>query len=138
MVPYLTQVASGEREKLTVFGSDYNTSDGTCIRDYIHVVDLAQAHVAALEWSEKNQGKCDHFNIGTGTGNSVQEVINSFEKINQIKLNVEYGARRDGDIEQIFASGEKAARMLNWRAKMTLEDALKDAWNWQKKLKTPA
>lgn len=134
LVPYLTQVAAGEREKLTVFGTDYGTVDGTCIRDYIHVVDLAQAHVAALEWSERNPGKCDQFNIGTGKGNSVQEVINSFEKVNNIALNIEYGPRRNGDVEQIYASGEKAARELNWCAKKSLDDALRDAWNWQKTL----
>lgn len=138
LVPYLTQVASGEREKLTVFGSDYNTPDGTCIRDYIHVVDLAQAHVAALEWSQNNLGKCDHFNIGTGNGNSVQEVINSFEEVNQIQLTIKYGPRRNGDVEQIFASGDKAAKILNWKAKKSLQEALKDAWNWQKKINAPS
>ena len=134
LIPYVTQVAAGIRESLTVFGTDYATVDGTCIRDYIHVVDLAKAHVKALEWTAGNAGSVDAFNIGTGNGNSVKEVVETFEKVNQLKLNVIYGDRRPGDVEQIYASCNKATSELNWTADHSLEDALKHAWNWQKSL----
>lgn len=136
LVPYMTQTAARIRHRLTVFGSDYQTPDGTCIRDYIHVVDLAKAHVAALklldEQSETNY--YDIFNIGTGQGNTVLELIKTFEQVNNLKLNYEIGPRRPGDVEQIYAKVEKAASILKWKAEQTLADSLRDAWKWQKKL----
>ena len=135
LIPYVTQVAAGIRESLTVFGSDYDTTDGTCVRDYIHVVDLAKAHVKALEWTAANAGKIDAFNIGTGNGNSVKEVVETFQRVNKLELNVHYGERRPGDVEQIYASCDKATNELHWTADHSLEDALKHAWNWQKSLK---
>jgi UDP-glucose 4-epimerase len=136
LVPFVTQAAAGLREKITIFGNDYNTSDGTCVRDYIHVVDLAKAHVKALELLEsKNSGSFyDVFNIGTGNGNSVLEIVKTFEKVNDVSLNYVIGPRRDGDVEQIFASTDKANNVLGWRAQLSLQEALKDAWNWQKQL----
>jgi len=138
LVPYMTQTAARIRHRLTVFGNDYQTPDGTCIRDYIHVVDLAKAHVAALklleEQSEANY--YDIFNIGTGQGNTVLELIKTFEKVNNLKLNYEIGPRRPGDVAQIYAEVEKAAVILKWSAAKTLADSLRDAWKWQKKLMT--
>ncbi len=135
LVPYLTQVAAGQRECLTIFGDDYDTPDGTCIRDYIHVVDLAKAHVNALQWLEKNPGACDTFNIGTGNGHSVLELVNSFEKVNDISLNRTIGEKRPGDVSAIYADSEKAEQILNWQAELSMADALKDAWTWQTYLK---
>ncbi|MFT5668544.1 MAG: UDP-glucose 4-epimerase [Vicingaceae bacterium] len=133
LIPYLTQTAIGQRDSLKVFGTDYNTLDGTCIRDYIHVVDLAKAHIAALTRLLSNR-KTDVYNIGTGKGNSVLEVINTFEKVSGIDLQVKYTNRRDGDIESIYADCSKALLTLNWNLKYTLEDALKHAWQWEKGL----
>ena len=136
LVPFITQTAIGLREKLTVFGNDYNTSDGTNVRDYIHVVDLAKAHVAALDLLKKqeNNNYYDIFNLGTGKGNTVLEIINTFEKVNNVKLNYEIGARRAGDVEKIFGSVEKAKNILNWKTEKTLEQSLEDAWRWENKL----
>ncbi len=136
LVPYLTQTAAGLREKLTVFGADYDTPDGTCIRDFIHVVDLAKAHVKALILlgDQSAENYYDVFNIGTGSGNTVLEIINTFEEVNGVKLNYSIGPRRAGDIEQIYATVDKANQVLNWRTEKTLADSLRDAWNWQKKL----
>lgn len=136
LVPFITQTGAGLRDSLTVFGNDYKTADGSCVRDYIHVVDLAKAHIKAFEWLEKNNGQCEAYNVGTGRGNTVLEVINSFEKVSGNKLNYKIGARRDGDVEQIWASPDKAARELGWKAEKSLEDALRDAWKWQEHLKT--
>ncbi len=131
LVPFITQVASGKLSKLTIFGDDYNTPDGTCIRDYIHVVDLAKAHVSSLNWLFNSTKKeCEVFNIGTGRGNSVLELVKTFEKVNGIKLNYEIGKRRDGDIEKIYADVSKANTILGWKTEKTLEDSLKDAWRW--------
>jgi UDP-glucose 4-epimerase len=135
LVPFITQTAAGIREKLTVFGSDYNTPDGTCIRDYIHVCDLAKAHVKALFWLDKNPGKIDAFNIGTGQGNTVLEVIHAFEKVSGKKLNYSIGDRRGGDIEKVYADNTKALKELGWKAEKTLDNSMLDAWNWQRKLK---
>ena len=136
LVPFITQTAAGIRETLTVFGNDYNTNDGTCIRDYIHVVDLAKAHVKALNYLENisDAGFFDIFNIGTGKGYSVLEVIRAFEKASGKKLNYKIGSRRKGDIEAIYANADKAERVLGWKAISSMEDALRDAWNWQKRL----
>ncbi|MEP0368228.1 MAG: UDP-glucose 4-epimerase GalE [Cyclobacteriaceae bacterium] len=136
LVPYLLQVASGDRESLSVYGDDYGTPDGTCIRDYIHVVDLAGAHVIAVErlLGGKNNESYEVFNLGTGKGNSVLELINSFEKVNNLKLNYKIVDRRAGDIEQIYADTTFAEKELGWKTKLDLDDMLKSAWNWQKKL----
>tara|TARA_R110002049_G_scaffold16388_4_gene65335 strand:+ start:3271 stop:4305 length:1035 start_codon:yes stop_codon:yes gene_type:complete len=134
LVPYLTQTAAGEREFLRVFGIDYDTKDGTCIRDYIHVVDLAKAHIAALSRLLSSR-RTDVYNIGTGKGNSVQEVINTFENVTGEKLPVEYVNRRHGDIESIYADCGKAALALHWNATLTLADALAHAWQWEQSLR---
>lgn len=132
LVPFITQSAAGIRGPITVFGDDYDTPDGSCIRDYIHVVDLAEAHVDSLRYLEKhNEVTFDLFNIGTGKGNSVLEVINAFEKVNNFNLNYKIGPRRAGDVEQVFGDVRKSAELLNWKTKLNLEDALKDAWQWQ-------
>ena len=133
LVPFVTQTAAGLREKLTVFGDDYNTPDGTCIRDYIHVVDLAKAHVKALKYLDKQPEDqfYDVFNIGTGKGNSVMEVIKTFERVNNLKLNYVIGPRRSGDVEQVYADVSKAENHLQWKAELDLEQSLRDAWRWQ-------
>lgn len=136
LVPYLLQVAAGKRESLTIHGNDYNTPDGTAIRDYIHVMDLAEAHVSALQLlANKNADSFyDIFNIGTGTGASVLELINTFEQVTGIPLPYTLGARRPGDIEQIYADVTKATEGLHWKTKRSLAEALGDAWRWQQTL----
>lgn len=138
LVPYITQTAAGLREKLTVFGDDYNTPDGTCIRDFIHVVDLAKAHVQALNLLDRQaqDSHYDVFNVGTGHGNTVLELIRTFEEVNDLKLNYTIGPRRSGDVEQIYAQVDKVNNEMGWRAEKTLADGLRDAWNWQQKLQT--
>jgi UDP-glucose 4-epimerase len=131
LVPYITQTAAGIREKLVVHGNDYETPDGSCIRDFIHVVDLAKAHVAALEFLEKHNHRIEVFNLGQGKGNSVLEMVNTFEEVAGVKLNYTIGPRRAGDVEKIWADTSKAERMLGWKTELTIKDALKDAWNWQ-------
>jgi len=135
LIPYITQTAAGLRTQLQIFGNDYPTPDGTCIRDYIHVVDLAKAHVAALSWL-KNQAVpiVEVFNVGTGHGHSVQEVITSFKQVSGEQLNYEVAHRRAGDVAAIYADTTKATKHLNWQANLTLEDAIRDAWRWQKSL----
>ncbi|NOQ73437.1 MAG: UDP-glucose 4-epimerase GalE [Crocinitomix sp.] len=133
LMPYITQTAKGIREKLTVFGSDYDTPDGTNIRDYIHVMDLAKAHVKALQYLTNTECKsCVTFNLGTGKGTSVLEIIKAFENVNQLKLNYEIGPRREGDVAQIYANAEKAKEVLDWTCEYTLNDALKHSWEWEK------
>ena len=132
LMPYVTQVAVGNREKLTVFGGDYATPDGTCRRDFIHVMDLAQAHVKAIEYAAEHKG-VEVFNIGTGTPYSVLDIINTFEKVNGFKVNYEIGPRRAGDLPEVRANVDKANNVLGWKAKCTLEDMCRDAWNWQVK-----
>lgn len=135
LVPYITQVAAGKREKLTVFGSDYETADGTCIRDFIHVMDLARAHIATLEFIESQEYPYfDAFNVGTGCGTSVKELIDIFNKVSGIDLPHEYGARREGDIPVCYATNSKITKAMNWKAEFTVEDALRDAWKWQQQL----
>jgi UDP-glucose 4-epimerase len=133
LIPYVTQTAAGIREQLSVFGNDYPTSDGTAIRDYIHVVDLAKAHIVALRRliDKKNKQKIEFFNIGTGKGSSVLEVINTFEKATGQKLNYKIVARRAGDITAAYADTSLANTELGWKAEKSLEDALHDAWLWQ-------
>lgn len=137
LVPYITQTAVGKREKITVFGNDYNTPDGSAIRDYIHVVDLAKAHVAAIKVlenksSEKNY---DVFNIGTGKGYSVLEVIKAFEKSTGQKLNYQIGPRRAGDIEQVWGDVKKSTEELSWKAELGIEEMMRSAWAWEQYLK---
>ncbi|MFN6946808.1 MAG: UDP-glucose 4-epimerase GalE [Cytophagaceae bacterium] len=135
LVPYITQTAAGLRESLTVFGDDYNTPDGTCVRDFIHVVDLAKAHVKALKAFDQFKGSGHEIvNLGTGKGNSVMEIIQAFEKVSGEKLNYKIGPRRSGDVEQIYAGVEKSKKLLNWEAELSIEDSMRDAWNWQKTL----
>ena len=136
LVPFITQTAAGLREKLTVFGSDYDTPDGTCIRDYIHVMDLADAHVQALNKLDSiNQNShFDVINIGTGRGNTVLEAINAFENVTGEKLNYQIGPRRAGDVEKVYAQVDKSKNVLNWETKYSLQDSMRDSWNWQKKL----
>ena len=134
LVPFITQAAAGLRTKLTVFGDDYETPDGSCIRDYLHVMDLAEAHVAALNWLlNQPAGTLDTFNLGTGTGSSVLEVLNAFEKATGEKVPYEIGPRREGDVEQVWAQADKAKEVLGWQTARSLEDSLTDAWHWQKK-----
>lgn len=131
LMPYVTQVAVGKREKLSIFGNDYNTPDGTCIRDYIHVVDLADAHLRALDNRLENTG-CRAWNIGTGQGCSVLQIKETFEKVNGLKVPFEYAPRREGDLAAYFADNQRAVAELKWQPKFTLEDMLKDSWNWQR------
>lgn len=132
LVPFVTQTAAGIREQLTVFGSDYNTKDGTCVRDYIHVCDLAEAHVSALNSDFKEN--LSVFNVGTGVGSTVLEVVNTFQEVNHVPVNYKIGPRREGDAAQVFADNTKISSILNWSAKYSLGDALRHAWNWQKQL----
>lgn len=135
LMPLVTQAALGKREKLFVYGSDYNTKDGTAIRDYIHVSDLAVAHIKALDWLFKQESRFyDVFNIGTGTGNSVLEVIESMNKNLEKPLPYEIVARRPGDVEKIYANSEKANKVLDWQAKYTLDDMTKTSLEWEKNL----
>lgn len=135
LVPYITQTGAGIREELSVFGDDYPTEDGTCIRDYIHVMDLAEAHVVALQRLINNNNKKNYevFNLGTGTGNSVLEVIKSFEKVADQKLPYKLVDRRPGDVISAYADTTKANSDLGWTARFNLEDALASAWKWQQK-----
>jgi len=135
LVPIICEVAKGVRGKLIVNGNDYNTIDGSCVRDYIHVVDLAKSHVSALHYLLKNPKK-DVFNIGTGKGLSVIQAISCFEKANDKKINYSIGYRRDGDVEEIYSDNIKSEKLLNWQAEISVETAMKDAWNWElKKMK---
>ena len=134
LIPYITQTAAGIREQLTVFGEDYDTEDGTCIRDYIHVVDLAKAHVKALTYCQDMNHNVDVFNVGTGKGNTVLEVIRAFEKVNGVKLNYKIGPRRGGDIEQIYADTSKVNALLGWSAQYDIADMMQHAWAWQQGL----
>lgn len=136
LVPIVTQAAIGKRPALEVFGNDYDTPDGTCIRDYIHVVDLAQAHVIAIKrlLEKQNLSPYEMFNLGTGKGNSVLEVINAFEKVNKVKVPFKIVGRRPGDIVQIWADTSHANKVLNWNAKLDLDEMMRSAWAWQKSL----
>ena len=135
LVPFITQAAIGKRGNIIVFGDDYDTSDGTCIRDYIHVVDLAKAHVAAIKQLEGKPAPFDIYNIGTGRGNSVLEVIQAFEKATGEKLNYSIGPRRPGDIIRIFGDVTKAERGLSWKAELGLLEMMSSAWEWEKYIK---
>ena len=137
LIPYLTQTAIGIRQQLSVFGDDYNTPDGSCIRDFIYVVDLAKAHVAAMAHilQGKMEKPVDVFNVGTGKGNSVLELIHTFEECTGVKLNYKIVGRRAGDIEQVWGNVDKANRILGWKAEHTLADSLSSAWKWQQELR---
>ncbi|MBT8203894.1 MAG: GDP-mannose 4,6-dehydratase, partial [Eudoraea sp.] len=137
LVPFITQTAAGLRDQLAVFGDDYPTPDGTCIRDYIHVVDLAKAHVVALQriLQGESEGNYEVFNIGTGKGSSVLEVIESFERVSGNSLNYKITGRRPGDVIQAYADTSKANKVLGWKAKSTLDDAMKSAWEWERKIR---
>ncbi|TCK67498.1 UDP-glucose 4-epimerase [Winogradskyella wandonensis] len=138
LVPYITQTAIGLRKELSVFGNDYPTPDGTCIRDYIHVVDVAKAHVVALERLLNNHQTSNYevFNIGTGKGSSVIEVIEAFERVSNQKLNYKIVERRTGDVMSAYADISKAKNMLGWTSSLTLDEAMRDAWQWEQKIRT--
>ena len=136
LVPFVTQTAAGLRESLTIFGDDYPTLDGTCVRDYIHVMDLAEAHVAALRYSIQNPNSnfYDTFNLGSGNGNTVLELVKTFEKVSGKPLPYSIGPRRDGDVVAVWADVQKAFNLLGWKTKRSLQEALEDAWRWQQQL----
>ena len=131
LMPYITKVAAGQLDHLTVFGNDYNTPDGTGVRDYIHVVDLAKGHVAACDYAAKHNG-CEIINLGTGVGYSVLDIVNTFSRVNQVPVPYVIGPRRDGDVDACYADPTKAKKLLGWTATKTLEDMCRDSWRWQK------
>ncbi len=131
LMPYITQVAVGRREKLSVFGNDYDTHDGTGVRDYIHVVDLAKGHVAAVKYTAEHKG-AEMFNLGTGTGYSVLDMVNTFREVNAVALPYQIVERRPGDIATCYADPAKSEKLLGWKAEKTLADMCRDSWNWQK------
>ena len=137
LVPFITQTAAGIRECLSVFGDDYDTPDGSCLRDYIDVVDLAKAHVVAITRmiEDKNKAKYEIFNIGTGNGVSVLELVNSFENVNELKLNYKIAPRRPGDVVAIWADTSLANEELGWKAERSLDDTLRSAWSWEKNVR---
>jgi len=137
LMPFITQAAAGVREELKVFGNDYDTKDGTAIRDYIHVVDLAKAHVLTLDrlFGSEMKSNFEIFNLGTGTGYSVLDVISSFERTTNVKLPYSFAPRREGDVPKLFADPKKANELLNWRAELSLDDMTFSSWNWEKQLR---
>lgn len=134
LVPVITETAYGKRESMTVFGNDYDTRDGSCVRDYIHVMDLANAHTKCLQYlmTGKNEKNCEVFNVGIGEGATVMEAINAFEKVTGQKLNYEIGPRRAGDVVSIYANNDLASERLGWKPKRSVEDIMKTAWEWEK------
>ncbi len=140
LVPAITQTAIGKLPKMKVFGNDYDTRDGSCIRDYIHVCDIAHAHTLAIQYLEnaKNEGPCDIFNLGTGLGVTVLEAIQTFEEVSGVKLNYEIAPRRPGDVIAIYANNDKAVNKLGWNIKYGIKDMMKTAWDWELKLKAEA
>ncbi len=136
LFPVVTQTGAGVRKELTVFGNDYHTNDGTCVRDFIHVCDVAEAHVSGLNWLlSQHESTCEVVNLGTGRGTSVLEIIHTFEKQFDTKLNWKFGPRRIGDVPEIYADVNKASELLKWQAKRTIEDAIRDAWNWEQRIR---
>ena len=131
LMPYITQVAVGRLKMLNVFGNDYDTPDGTGVRDYIHVVDLAKGHVAALKYALDHTG-CEAINLGTGIGYSVLDMVHSFMRVNKVDIPFVIAPRRGGDIAQCYANPAKAERLLGWKAEKNLDDMCRDSWNWQK------
>ena len=137
LIPFITQTAAGLHDQLTIFGNDYPTIDGTCVRDYIHVVDLAEAHVKALGFLTKASKGCHEVvNIGTGKGSSVLEMVHAFEQVNQVKLNYKFGPKRAGDVIEIYANVDYAKALLGWQSKKTITDAVRDSWNWEKSIRS--
>ena len=136
LIPYITETAVGKRKQLNVFGGDYQTHDGTCVRDYIHVVDLAKAHIAAISRliESKNEQKMEIYNIGTGLGYSVLDIIGAFEKATGLKINYQIVDRRPGDVEAVYADTSLAEQKLNWKASLGIEDMMRSAWNWEQAL----
>ena len=136
LVPYITQTAIGKRQKLTIFGNDYDTPDGTNIRDFIHVCDVADAHVKALQYlqSKSLATYYEAFNLGTGEGVSVQQLVDKFQSATGVNLNYEIGPRRPGDVVKVYADASKLMKALNWKPKFSIEDGLKHSWAWEKKL----
>ena len=136
LIPYITETAAGIRKQLNVFGGDYQTHDGTCVRDYIHVVDLAKAHIAAISrlLSQNNEAKLEVYNIGTGLGYSVLDIISAFEKATSIKINYQIVDRRPGDVEAVYADTTLAEQKLNWKTVLSIEDMMRSAWNWEQAL----
>ena len=132
LMPYITQVAVGKRECLTIFGRDYPTPDGTCKRDYIHVVDLAKGHVKAVDFILRQDRCCEIINLGTGTSYSVTEIVETFERVNNVRVKHVYGPRRAGDLAELYANADKALAVLGWKTERSLEDMCRDSWNWQK------
>ena len=132
LMPYIAQVAVGRRDHLTVFGNDYDTPDGTCRRDYIHVMDLATGHLKAIEYAAEHKGT-EIFNLGTGVPYSVLDVVKAFEKASGVKIKYEMGPRRAGDLQDCWANADKAAKILGWKAERGIEDMCRDSWNWQSK-----
>ena len=132
LMPYITQVAIGRRDCLSVYGNDYDTHDGTGVRDYIHVVDLAKGHVAAVEYTVSHPG-CEVFNLGTGVGYSVLDMVNTFVRVNRVEVPYKITARRPGDIAVCYADPSKSERILGWKAEKDLADMCRDSWNWQRK-----
>jgi UDP-glucose 4-epimerase len=137
LVPYITQTAAGHREKLTIFGSDYNTPDGSCIRDFIHVVDVAVAHLKAMEYLEKKKDEpsLEVFNLGTGKGVSVLELVKTFQEVTGVKLPYTIGPRRPGDVEKVYADPSKLNNSFNWQTKYSINEGLLHAWQWEKKIR---
>ncbi len=137
LVPAITQTAIGKLPKLIVYGDDYDTRDGSCVRDYIHVCDIAHAHTLALQYlmKKKNEFSCEVFNLGTGNGVTVLEAIQSFEKVSGVKLNYEIGPRRPGDVVAVYANNTLAKEVLNWDIKYSLDEMMNSAWKWEQKLK---
>ena len=138
LLPFVTQTAAGLRQQLKVYGNDYNTPDGSCIRDYIYVVDLAKAHVKAVErmLSGKSEEQVEVFNLGTGRGLSVLEILNTFMQVTGVNIPYEIVGRREGDIEQVWANPNKANEMLGWKADTPIEEVLLSAWKWEQKLRS--
>ncbi len=138
LVPYMCSVASGERKELLIHGSDYPTRDGTCIRDYIHVSDIARAHLMSFRWiNEKDRGAGMHiFNLGSGKGTTVQEAVDVFQKVNRLQLNYRKAERRAGDVAVIYSKAEKAGRELGWKPELSVEEMMRTAWEWEKKYRS--
>ncbi len=131
LMPFIAQVAGGQRHELAVFGDDYDTPDGTCLRDYVHVVDLARAHLAAMDWTVAGSGACEAFNLGTGRGHSVMEVARAFSEASGKAIPIRFAPRRQGDVARLYADPTRAKRMLNWRAERGLAEMCADSWRWQ-------
>ena len=133
LMPYISQVSIGKIKELKIFGSDYPTRDGTCVRDYIHVVDLAKGHITALNYIYNHSSIIDVFNLGTGVGSSVLEMVSAFEKASNSKVKYKLVGRRKGDISEYWSSAQYSKNVLNWKAEYNIQDMCKDAWNWQQK-----